>query len=141
MKLDCYVSNSWVTGTGVGRPLVNPMTGAEIARVDASGVDVAAAMTYARDTGGAALRAMSFEQRGALLNSIAGVLIANRDSYEQIACENSGNTKNDAAVDIDGGIATLKYYARLSKGLGEARFSLKKVAISWPAILCFSHSM
>src|SRR5207248_2465420 len=31
------------------------------------------------------------------------------------------NTKADAAIDIDGGIGTLKYYARLAAGLGEAR--------------------
>ena len=33
--------------------------------------------------------------------------------YEEIAIANSGNTKTDAAIDIDGGIGTLKYYARL----------------------------
>src|SRR5712692_2261362 len=37
---------------------------------------------------------------------------------------NSGNTKMDAAIDIDGGIGTLKYYARLGAGLGEARMLL-----------------
>lgn len=126
MKLECFVSNAWVAGTGVGRPLVNPVSGGEIARADATGVDVASAMTYARTTGGAALRAMSFAQRGALLNGIAGVLIANRDSYEQIACQNSGNTKTDASVDIDGGIATLKYYARLSKELGGASYFVEE---------------
>src|SRR6185503_1256163 len=34
---------------------------------------------------------------------------------------NSGNTKIDAAIDIDGGIGTLKYYARLGAGLGGMR--------------------
>src|SRR5258708_29849591 len=34
---------------------------------------------------------------------------------------NWGNTKMDAAIDIDGGIGTLKYYARLGAGLGDAR--------------------
>ena len=38
--------------------------------------------------------------------------------------QNSGNTKIDAAIDIDGGIGTLKYYARLGAGLGEARMLL-----------------
>src|SRR5215510_1907502 len=41
--------------------------------------------------------------------------------YEEIAIANSGNTKADAAIDIDGGIGTLKYYARLGGGLGDAR--------------------
>ena len=34
----------------------------------------------------------------------------------------SGNTKTDAAIDIDGGIGTLKYYARLGGTLADARF-------------------
>ncbi len=38
-----------------------------------------------------------------------------------IAQANSGNTKTDAAIDIDGGIGTLKYFARLGEGLGAKR--------------------
>src|SRR5258707_10698831 len=38
-----------------------------------------------------------------------------------MATANSGNTKMDAAIDIDGGIGTLKYYARLGAGLGDAQ--------------------
>src|SRR5262249_56036839 len=48
-------------------------------------------------------------------------LVASRGRYEEIAIANSGNTKADAAIDIDGGIGTLKYYARLGGGLGDAR--------------------
>ena len=49
------------------------------------------------------------------------MLAANRARYEEIAVANSGNTKIDAAIDIDGGIGTLKYYARLGSGLGAAK--------------------
>jgi 3,4-dehydroadipyl-CoA semialdehyde dehydrogenase len=52
------------------------------------------------------------------------VLVANRARYEAIAIANSGNTKTDAAIDIDGGIGTLKYYARLGQNLGAARMLL-----------------
>ncbi len=48
----------------------------------------------------------------------------NRARYEEIAIANSGNTKTDAAIDIDGGIGTLKYYARIGAGLGDARMLL-----------------
>src|SRR5262249_2995795 len=44
--------------------------------------------------------------------------------YDAIAIANSGNTKSDAAIDIDGGIGTLKYYARLGQSLGDARMLL-----------------
>jgi 3,4-dehydroadipyl-CoA semialdehyde dehydrogenase len=39
-------------------------------------------------------------------------VLANRAAYYQIALENSGSPKSDAAIDIDGAIFTLKYYAR-----------------------------
>ncbi|MBF9035702.1 3,4-dehydroadipyl-CoA semialdehyde dehydrogenase [Rhodobacterales bacterium HKCCE2091] len=120
MKLESYVSGEWKSGSGEGRVLVNPVTGAEIARADASGIGVAAAMVHAREVGGPALRSLGFAERGALLKAVAEVLGANRERYGQIARENSGNTETDAAVDIDGGIFTLKHYARIGKTLGDA---------------------
>ena len=71
--------------------------------------------------GQGALRAMSYAERAKLVGAVADVLVANRARYEEIAIANSGNTKGDAAIDIDGGIGTLKYYARLGAGLGDAR--------------------
>ena len=121
MKLESYLSGTWQSGQGDGRTFVNPVTGEELGRVDASGLDAAAAMDYARDVGGPALRALGFAERGALLKAVAGVLAENRDRYGEIARLNSGNTASDAAIDIDGAIATLKVYARLGASLGDAR--------------------
>lgn len=120
MKLESYIGGRWVPGAGEGRALVNPVTGATVARADSSGLDPAAAMDFARETGGAALRGMTFAERGGLLKAVAGVLMANRDKYEEIARINSGNTRVDASIDIDGGIGTLKYYARIGQTLGDA---------------------
>ena len=121
MKLDSYLNGRWQAGSGEGRPFVDPVTNEELGRVDASGLDAAAAMTHAREVGGPALRALSFAERGAVLKAIAGVLGEHREAYGEIARRNSGNTAADAAVDIDGAIATLKVYARLGASLGEAR--------------------
>jgi 3,4-dehydroadipyl-CoA semialdehyde dehydrogenase len=70
------------------------------------------------------LRNMSYADRAKLVGAVADVLTANRARYEEIAIANSGNTRSDAAIDIDGGIGTLKYYARLGAGLGDARILL-----------------
>jgi len=121
MKLESYVAGRWVAGSGEGRPFVNPTTGEILGRVDDTGVDPFAAIAYGRSTGTPALRALSFEQRGNLLRAIADVLTTNRDRYFEIARLNSGNTKVDASIDIDGGIGTLKTYARYAKSLGGAR--------------------
>ncbi|WP_346896633.1 3,4-dehydroadipyl-CoA semialdehyde dehydrogenase [uncultured Roseibium sp.] len=120
MKLESLISGKWTAGAADGRPLVNPVTGETVAHADASGLDLAGAMDFAREKGGAALRAMSFAERGALLKAVADVLTENRAKYEEIARINSGNTKVDASIDIDGGIGTLKYYSRLGKSLGDA---------------------
>jgi 3,4-dehydroadipyl-CoA semialdehyde dehydrogenase len=118
MKLASYVSGKWVEGKDDGAALVDPVLGTELARASTTGVDVAAALAFARDKGGPALRAMTFAERAGLLKAAADVLTAKRDSYFALAQANSGNTKIDAAIDIDGGIGTLKFIARLGEGLG-----------------------
>ena len=65
------------------------------------------------------MRTLGYAERGKLIGAVADVLVANRARYEEIAIANSGNTRTDAAIDIDGGIGTLKYYARLGAGLGD----------------------
>ena len=69
------------------------------------GVDLTAALEFARTQGQGGLRTMSYAERGKLIGAVADVLIANRVRYEDIAIA-TGNTKIDAAIDIDGGIGT-----------------------------------
>lgn len=120
IKLESYLEGRWQAGKGAGRAFVNPTTGEQIGTIDSSGLDLGAAARYARDTGGASLRAMTFAQRGALLGAMADAMMAKREDYVTIARENSGNTARDIPVDVDGGIVTLKFYARLAKSLGDA---------------------
>jgi 3,4-dehydroadipyl-CoA semialdehyde dehydrogenase len=120
-KLESYLGDRWARGDGVETELVDPVNGSVLATASARGLDLAAALRHAREKGGAALRALSFAERGKLIGAVADVLAANRARYEDIAVANSGNTKMDAAIDIDGGIGTLKYYARLGASLGDTR--------------------
>jgi 3,4-dehydroadipyl-CoA semialdehyde dehydrogenase len=122
--LDSYLSGLWVRGEGVETKLVDPVKGDELATVSSRGFDLKAALDHARKHGQGGLRNLSYAERGKLVGAVADVLTANRARYEEIAIANSGNTKIDAAIDIDGGIGTLKYYARLGAGLGEARMLL-----------------
>ena len=122
MKIPNYLMGEWRDGSGAGTALVDPVTGDELARATSDGIDLAAALDYARTQGGPALRALSFKERGALLGKAVEVLNANRDKYADIALKNSGNTKIDAAIDIDGGTGTLFFYARLGAKLGDAKF-------------------
>ncbi len=120
-SLESYLSGRWSRGAGVETTLVNPVTGEELATASAKGLELAGALAYARQEGQGALRSLGYAARAKLVGAVADVLTANRAKYEGIAIANSGNTKADAAIDIDGGIGTLKYYARLAAGLGEVR--------------------
>src|SRR5947208_13565377 len=100
--LQSYLGGKWQAGSGDGVPLVNPTTGETVARASSQGLDLSAAMGYSRNVGGAALRGMTYAQRAELLGKIADVLTARREEWFEIARANSGNTKADAAIDVDG---------------------------------------
>jgi 3,4-dehydroadipyl-CoA semialdehyde dehydrogenase len=119
-----FLGGRWQAGAGNGTALVDPVLGTELVRVDASGLDLAAGFAFARETGGAALRALTYRERAALLGAVVKVLQASRDAYYKIATANSGTVKNDSAVDIDGAIYTLGTYAKLGESLGAQRFLL-----------------
>lgn len=116
-----YVAGRWVAGRGDGALLADPVTGEALVRVSSDGLDLDAAYRFARDEGAAALRALSYGARAALLGDVVKLLQSKRDDYYAIALANSGTTRNDSAVDIDGGIFTLSHYARLGTTLGDAR--------------------
>ncbi|MDP3615137.1 MAG: aldehyde dehydrogenase family protein, partial [Rubrivivax sp.] len=123
-RLSNFVAGRWQAGTGAGTALFDPVLGTELVRVDATGLDLPAAFAFAREQGGAALRAMTYAQRAAMLAALGKVLQAHRDVYYEIATANSGTVKNDSAVDIDGGLFTLGVYAKLGAGLGAQRHLL-----------------
>src|ERR1700730_6300875 len=109
MNLSNYVSEKWQEGSGPGEALVDPVTGDELARISSQGVDVKAALEFARSNGGPALRALTYRQRADLLSKIAETLAANRDEYFRISLLNLGANQADASFDVDGAIYTMKY--------------------------------
>lgn len=119
-----FFAGRWQTGTGNGSTLLDPVLGTPLVRVSNAGLDLAKGFAFAREQGGAALRAMRYGQRAAMLGAIVKVLQTHRDAYYDIATRNSGTTAKDSAVDIDGGIFTLGFYAKQGEALGEASLLL-----------------
>jgi 3,4-dehydroadipyl-CoA semialdehyde dehydrogenase len=119
--LESFLCGIWAAGSAPGERLVDPVTSEALATASSKGLDLAAATRHARDVGGLKLRAMSFAERGAVLGAIAEALQARRNDWFEISRRNSGNTKVDASIDVDGAIATLKYYSKLGASLGDAR--------------------
>jgi 3,4-dehydroadipyl-CoA semialdehyde dehydrogenase len=129
ITLRSHLGGRWVEGASP-QTLVNPATEEPLARAGSGGLDLAAALEFARGTGGPALRALTFAQRGQLLQGIADALQAHRDELLDLAVRNGGNTRSDAKFDVDGATFTLSAYADLGKGLGDARFLVDGEGIS-----------
>src|SRR5207249_11366756 len=119
MKLLNYVSGQWREGTGPGETLIDPVTGEELARISSQGIDIEAALAFARTRGGPALRQFTYAQRAEILGKIAEVLAANHDEYFRISLLNLGANQADAAFDVDGAIYTMKYYATIGRALAD----------------------
>ncbi|MDP3345402.1 MAG: 3,4-dehydroadipyl-CoA semialdehyde dehydrogenase, partial [Hydrogenophaga sp.] len=115
-----FFAGRWQTGAGNGTTLLDPVLGTPLVRVSNTGLDLAEGFAFAREQGGQALRALSYQQRAGLLGAMVKVLQANRDAYYEMAIANCGTVTKDSAVDIDGGIFTLGYYAKQGEALGDA---------------------
>ncbi|HLI40777.1 MAG TPA: phenylacetic acid degradation bifunctional protein PaaZ [Streptosporangiaceae bacterium] len=108
--LRSYVCGGWVRPADEGRPVLDAVTGAEVARVSSAGVDMAAALEYGRSVGGPALRDLTFHQRAGVLRSLARYLGEHREELYALSAR-TGATRADAGFDVDGGIGVLFSYA------------------------------
>ena len=116
MQLKSYVQGRWQAGSGEAQLLRDATTGEAIAEVSSAGVDFQAVLQHARETGGPALRKLTFHERAALLKRLAKMLGEHKDEFYRLSFA-TGATKADSWIDIDGGIGTLFAYA--SRGTRE----------------------
>src|SRR5215813_11073725 len=130
MKLASFVCGAWKEGTGSGEALFDPVTGDELARISSAGIDVQAALAFARTEGIPSLAKLSYGQRAELLAKIGEVLTASRDEYFRISLLNSGTTQADASFDVDGALYTVKYYAKIGQSLDDKKMLKEGVGIS-----------
>ena len=120
--LPSFVAGRWVEGSGGFETLLNPATEEPLARAASGGVDRRAALDFARTRGGPALRALTFAERGTLVQGMCDALQAHRDELLDLSVVTGGNTRGDAKFDVDGATFTLSAYAELGKALGGRLF-------------------
>lgn len=101
-----YACGQWVPGDAEGELLVDASTGAPIARAGSSGLDFAAMLRYGREKGGSVLSKMTFHERGRMLKALALYLLERKERYYTVSYQ-TGATKADSWVDIEGGIGNL----------------------------------
>ncbi|MEQ8909811.1 MAG: phenylacetic acid degradation bifunctional protein PaaZ [Vicingaceae bacterium] len=114
MKLENYVQGKWTPGDGEGTPLINAVTGEEIAFSTTKGLDFADILEYGRKVGNPALRKMTFQERGLMLKKLAMHLMKNKKKFYPISFK-TGATKIDSWVDIEGGFGNLFANASLRR--------------------------
>ncbi|MBM7773553.1 oxepin-CoA hydrolase/3-oxo-5,6-dehydrosuberyl-CoA semialdehyde dehydrogenase [Actinokineospora baliensis] len=124
--LRSYVSGRWHTPDD-GVPLLDAVTGEEVARISSAGVDMGGALEHGRRVGGPALRELTFHQRAALLKVLATHLTEHKDELYALSAR-TGATQRDSLVDIDGGIGVLFTYS----GKGRRELPNAKVLAEGP---------
>jgi oxepin-CoA hydrolase / 3-oxo-5,6-dehydrosuberyl-CoA semialdehyde dehydrogenase len=122
-KLENYITGNWITGDGEGQQLYNAVTGETIATATTKGLDFAAITNYARTVGNPALRKMTFHERGNMLKALAMHLRNHLDKFYQVSYQ-TGATKADSWVDIEGGIGNLFANASLRRKLPDETFCI-----------------
>ena len=109
-----YALGKWFDGDGVETNVYNAITGDKIGEVSSAGLDYQAMLEYARETGGHALRKMTFQERGRMLKALALHLMGKKNKYYEVSAW-TGATKVDSWIDIEGGIGNIFANASLRK--------------------------
>ena len=122
-KYENYALGNWVSGNGNETVLHNAITGAEIGTVS-SGLDFSSMMEYARDIGSPALRKLTFQQRGLMLKKLALHLHKVKSKFYPISFQ-TGATKIDSWIDIEGGIGNLFANASLRRQFPDQYFHVE----------------
>ena len=110
MALRSYVNGSWTTPSAHGTPLLDAVTGEQVATISSAGIDMHAVLEYGRAAAGPALRELTFHQRAAMLKSLGLFLREHRAELSSLSAR-TGATLLDSKFDVDGGIGVLLSYA------------------------------
>jgi oxepin-CoA hydrolase/3-oxo-5,6-dehydrosuberyl-CoA semialdehyde dehydrogenase len=121
-KLQNYILGSWITGDGDGQTLFNAVNGQAITTASTKGIDFANMLDYARSNGHA-LRKMTFHERGLMLKALALHLRNFLPEFYNISYQ-TGATRTDSWVDIEGGIGNLFAYASLRRKFSDDPYCL-----------------
>ncbi|MEO8405082.1 MAG: phenylacetic acid degradation bifunctional protein PaaZ, partial [Chitinophagaceae bacterium] len=122
-KLENYITGKWITGDGDGQSLYNANTGEMIATASTKGLDFKAVLDYGRKVGNPALRKMTFHERGNMLKALAIHLRNHLPAFYNISYQ-TGATKADSWVDIEGGIGNLFANASLRRKFPDEIFCI-----------------
>jgi len=109
ITLQNYAEGKWVAGDGGLAELRSAIDGEVVALTSSQGLDFAAMLNHAREVAVDKLQAMTFHDRAKMLKALADALTARKNELYELSY-NTGATKADSWIDIDGGIGTFAVY-------------------------------
>ena len=116
ITLENFAEGKWVAGNGAMAELRSAVDGDVVALTSSQGLDFAGMLRFARGQAVSPLQAMTFHDRAKMLKALADALTARKEELYELSY-NTGATKADSWIDIDGGIGTFAVYQ--SKGRRE----------------------
>ena len=122
-KLGNYVMGRWIEGDGDLQILADAVTGAPVYQAGTRGLDFHEILQYARTVGNPALRKMTFHERGRMLKALAFHLQKHLETFYRISYQ-TGATRADSWIDLEGGIGNLFSYASLRRKFPDQPFCI-----------------
>lgn len=116
LKLLNYARDGWIAGDGSLAEVRSAVSGEVVAETGSRGLDFKAMLDHARNVGGPALRGLTFHQRAWMLKDLANAIMARKEELYELSYE-TGATRTDSWIDIEGGAGTLFSFS--SKGRRE----------------------
>jgi oxepin-CoA hydrolase/3-oxo-5,6-dehydrosuberyl-CoA semialdehyde dehydrogenase len=120
-KLGNYVKGHWIEGSGDLQILSDAVTGIPLYEAGTKGLDFQEILQFARRVGNPALRKMSFHERGRMLKALALHLRNHLEKFYRISYQ-TGATRADSWIDLEGGIGNLFSYASLRRKFPDQPF-------------------
>ena len=123
-QLESFIGGQWAARGRDRIEIASAVTGDVVATVTSGGIDMREALSFARETGGAGLRRLTFHQRADMLKKLGQYLTERKEQLYKLSFQ-TGATRVDNMIDVDGGIGTLFVYAgKGRRELPNAKFLL-----------------
>ena len=110
LKLMNYAEDRWHGASDGLAEARSAVTGEAVAQLGSQGLDFGAMARHARKVGGPALRALTFHQRAHALKALAQAVMDRKEELYELSAE-TGATRTDGGIDIEGGAGTLFAYS------------------------------
>src|SRR4051812_17222606 len=110
LKLMNYAEDRWHEAPGGLAEVRSAISGEVVATTGSQGLDFGAMCAHARTVGGPALRKMTFHDRAWMLKALATAIMERKEELYDLNWE-TGATRTDGWIDIEGGAGTLFAYS------------------------------